>query len=99
MILEKQALTLAEVQEIVKDIEEKQALQVYLKKFNKVAKKDVSKLSEEIRTLNNPKIRDEHIIKIIDFLPKDPTEVNKIFTDTPLTEDETKSILDITSRY
>jgi DNA-directed RNA polymerase subunit F len=99
MILEKTSIPLVEVNAIVKDMEDKQTLQIYLNKFTKLTKDKAKHLSEEIIALNNMKIREEQVIKIVDFLPCDAEELNKIFIDTPLSEDEIKSILEITARY
>ena len=41
------------------------------------------------------KIKNEHIVKIVDLMPEDASDLNKIFTDVSLTEDETNKILDI----
>ncbi|MFH1290695.1 MAG: hypothetical protein ABIH92_04785 [Nanoarchaeota archaeon] len=99
MIHNKTPLTLAEVQDIVKPLEERQEVKDYLKKFTKLSKDKALKLKEEIAALNNIRIKEEHLIKIVDFLPKDAEDVNKIFSDTGLTEEETNAILEITNKY
>ncbi len=99
MILEKTPVTLAEVQHIIKDMEEKQALKEYLKKFNKLKKEKADELIEKLRALNNMKLREEHFIKIADFLPKEADDLNKILNETPLSEDEINAILSITKEY
>lgn len=99
MIHEKQALTLVEVKEIVDKLEERQEMKEYLKKFTKLSKDKANKLKEEITSLENLKIKEEHIIKLIDIVPKDSEDVNKIFSDTGLTEEETNAILEITKKY
>ena len=95
----KQLLMLAEVKEIVDKLEENEEMKLYLKKFTKLSKKDALKLKEELTALVNVKIREEHIIKLVDILPKDAEDVNKIFSDTGLTEEETNAILEITKKY
>ncbi len=90
---------LAEVKEIVDKLEENEEMKLYLKKFTKLSKKDALKLKEELTALGNVKIREEHIIKLVDILPKDAEDVNKIFSDTGLTEEETNAILEITKKY
>jgi DNA-directed RNA polymerase subunit F len=98
----KQLLTLAEVKEIVDKLEgdeKSEEMKSYLKKFTKLSKKDAVKLKEEIQALNNAKIREENIIKLVDILPKDAEDVSKIFADTGLTEEETNAILEITKKY
>lgn len=95
----KKPLTLAEVKEIVKGLEEKQEIKDYLKRFASLSKEKAMKLKEEIISLNNMRIKEENVIKIVDFLPKDAEDVNKIFVDTGLTEEETNAILEIVKKY
>ncbi|MFH1803022.1 MAG: hypothetical protein ABH864_06275 [archaeon] len=99
MIHEKQQLTLVEVKEIVDKLEEKQELKEYFKKFTKLTKAKADKLKEEIKGLGNIKIGEEHMIKLSDIVPRDAEDINKIFSDTGLTEEETNAILEITKKY
>jgi len=41
------------------------------------------------------KMKREHLVKIVDVLPQDATDLNKIFSDVSLTEEETNKILEI----
>jgi DNA-directed RNA polymerase subunit F len=79
--------------------EENKALHDYLKKFSKRDKAKADNLYKEIQALNNPKIKDDNIAKIVDFLPKDTEDVNKIFTDVSLTEEEANKIVELVSKY
>ena len=99
MILNMKHLNLAEVKEIVKDIDEKKDVKDYLKKFGKLSKEKAEKLNEELRTLGNAKIKEEYLVKIIDFLPRDAEELNKIFHDISLDEKEMNEILEIIKKY
>ena len=99
MILEMTALNLAEVKELAGDLEEKRELKSYLKKFSKLSKTDAKKLSEEIKGIGNLKVKNEDIVKIVDFLPKQTEDLNKIFSDVSLDEKETNEILEIVKRY
>jgi len=45
------------------------------------------------------KLKADHIVKVIDFLPEDASDVNKIFSDVSLDENETNKILDIVKKY
>ena len=45
------------------------------------------------------KIKLEYIVKIIDILPETAEELNKIFVDVSLDEDETKKILDTIKKF
>lgn len=98
MIKEMKPLSLEEAREIStkndgKDLEE------YFKSFIKLKKKDVESLRKDLEALDNHKIRQEYIIKIIDFLPEDASDINKIFVDVSLDENETKQIIEIVKKY
>jgi DNA-directed RNA polymerase subunit F len=94
MILNKKSLTLAEVKQYRGDVEEKKAIDEYLTKFvGKMTVERAHKISEALNSLNNPKIKEDHIVKVIDFLPEDTEEVNRIFSDVSLTEEEANAVL------
>jgi|TARA_Y100000310_G_C20694141_1_gene824273 DNA-directed RNA polymerase subunit F len=99
MILEKTPIPSAQIKDHVKDLDEKPLLKEYLKKFIKIDSKKSKELFEEIKALDNIKIKDEHIVKICDLLPTDAEEVNKIFIDVSLSEEETNAILEIVKKY
>ena len=95
IVLEKQPLSMAQVKEKIKDLEDKKELELYLKKFSKIKLENAKKIEEAITALDNVKLKNEDIIKIVDFLPKDAEDLNKILIEVSLTEDETNQILDI----
>ncbi len=99
MILDKKPVSLAEVAEIVKETDEKKPIHIYLKKFSKLSKADATKLRGELKSLNNLKLKEEHIIKLEDFLPKDMEDIGKIINDVSLSEAEANAILEITKKY
>jgi len=90
---------LADVKELAGDVDEKKSLKDYLKKFGKLDKKKSDELAEELRGLKNLKIKEEDIMKIVDFLPKDTESVNKIFKDVSLDEKEANDVVEIVRRY
>jgi len=49
-------------------------------------KNKADELAEEIRKLNNPKIKEEEIVKIVDFLPKGREELNKTLINAGLSD-------------
>jgi len=95
----KTPLTIAEAYDIVKTLEEKQELKDYFKTFVKLSKEKAQQLAGEIRALNNPKLNDEHVIKIVDFLPTEAEELNKVLRDAGLTEVETNAVLELVKKY
>lgn len=98
MISNSKALSLAEVKEILGNTENP-IMHNYLKEFCQIAPAEAKKLAEEIRGLNNPKVGEQHIVKILDFLPKDSEEINKIFVDVSLSEEEANTLTEIVKKY
>ena len=72
---------------------------VFIKKFTNMKPEKAKELRKKIKDLENIKINERHISKIIDVLPEKPEEVNKIFTEVELDEDETRKILEIVKEY
>lgn len=101
IVLNRKPLSLIEVKNYVEkvDLSDKKPIHDYLKKFCKIRADKTKKISEDIRGLNNPKIKEENIVKIIDFAPEDIEDINKIFTDVTLTEEEAKVILEIAKKH
>ena len=98
MILSKKPLTLTEVDSLVEKGEEKKPIHDYLKKFVTLSKEDAEKMLADLRALNNPKLKEENLIKIVDFLPKDAEDINKILNEVSLSEAETNTILGIVQK-
>ena len=92
-------LSLIEAKELIKDDEEKSELKAFLKKFAKLDLKDAKKLREELENSGIIRVKAEHIAKIIDFLPEDASDANKIFVDTSLEENEINKIIEIVKKY
>ncbi len=98
MILDRQPLNLNEVKEIFEDIsdnEKKEQMRPYLKKFLKTKSAQAKKIKQDLKDLDLLKIKNEHITKVIDLLPEDASDLNKIFIDVSLNEDETNKILEV----
>ena len=49
--------------------------------------------------MNNPKIKDADIAKIVDLLPQDAADLNKIFIELSLSDDEANQLLNIVKKY
>jgi len=92
-------VTLAEVKELAGKLEDKPELKAYLKKFTKLKKDKAEALKKEIADLKNPKIKEGAIVKMVDFLPKDAEDLQKIFTDVSFNEEEINAILEIIKKY
>jgi len=100
MIKNSEPLSMAEVFEYIKKGEETETEVVgFIKKFNKLKAKEAKELRQEIESLDIIKIRPEYSVKIVDLLPESSEELNKIFVDVSLDEDETKKILDTIKKF
>jgi DNA-directed RNA polymerase subunit F len=99
MILSKKALTMAQAREYAKSQTENVVLQDYFKAYCKLSKEKSLELCSEISALNNMKIKEEHLVKIADFLPQDAEDLSKIFNDVSLNEEETNAILGVVKKY
>ena len=98
MIIDRSPISMAEVQEIVKNIEDsekKEKIDLYLKKFLKTEPKQAKNINDKIEALNSIKIKRDHMVKIIDLLPEDASDLIKIFSDISLSEEEINKILEI----
>lgn len=71
----------------------------FIKKFVKLNPKEAKELRKELMNLNLVKMNETNICKLIDLLPERPEEVNKIFVDVSLDENETKQILDTIKEF
>lgn len=80
--------------------EEKHAeLKGFIKKFIKLSPSDAEELRKDIQKLELMKVKPEHIAKIIDFVPEKGEDLNKIFNDINLEEDEITKILAAVKKY
>jgi DNA-directed RNA polymerase subunit F len=98
MILDRIPLNMNEVEEILKDIpdsDKKQEMELFLKKFLKAKPAQAKKIKEGLEELDSIKVKREHMVKIVDMLPGDASDLNKIFIDVSLNEDEANKILEI----
>ena len=98
MIKDKKPITLAEARELLKGSEGEnvKATADFIKKFTKMSSSDAEKLKKELMALDIVKLKEEDIIKIIDFMPEDAEDVRKIFSgyDISLEQDEINKILE-----
>lgn len=91
---------MAEIQEYLKEESDTEIeLKKFIKKFIKIKPEKAKEMRGKIEDLELMKIKPEHITKIIDFMPSDIEDINKIFTDVSLNEDEAKKILDTIKEY
>jgi DNA-directed RNA polymerase subunit F len=98
MIHENNPLSMAESLEYI-NAKEKTELVGFIKKFTDLKAKDGIEIRQKIEELALLKIKPRHIAKIIDLLPETTADLNKIFDDISLDEDEANKILNIIKQY
>jgi DNA-directed RNA polymerase subunit F len=95
MITERESLSISEAGEfITKDSTESTEIIGFVKKFSNLSPDKAKELRGKLVELDLLKLREEHISKIIDLMPDNKEDLNKIFVDLNLEEDETNKILD-----
>ena len=100
MIINNEPLSAVESLEYIKDKEAGDSdLVGFIKKFVKLKPEEAKEIRKKIESLKNLKVKSEHISKIIDTLPENKEDLNKIFVDIGLDEDESNKILDIVKQY
>ena len=85
-ILEKEAMTLAEVQGALKALKKRDEeltfrgnkTEEYVNQVTKLSKTKAVELKKALLGLDIPRLKDDHIIKIIDILPKTLAELKVI---------------------
>ncbi len=100
MIKNRQFLSIPEVKEFLDKKKEKDnELKNFIEKFNELSPEDAKKLRKELVEMEIVKLQDEIIVKIIDLLPENESELNKILNGNGLDENETKKVLDAIKKY
>ena len=98
-VKEERPITMAEVVSMAGDSEKAEEIKKFVKKFSKMPLEKVLKMKEELRALDLIKLKEEHIVKIVDFVPTDASELNKVIIEVSLDGDEVNKILDVTKKY
>ncbi|HOF44142.1 MAG TPA: hypothetical protein PKW70_02005 [Candidatus Pacearchaeota archaeon] len=100
MIKNTTPLSMAESMEYIeKEKKVERPVAEFIKKFVKITPKEAKELRKKLEALNIIKLNDTNISKIIDILPEKAEEINKIFVDISLDENETKRILDTVKEF
>lgn len=100
MITSRESLSVAEAKQFLSKQNEKEAeLNAFIEKFIKIKPEQTKDFREKLENLNLMKLKKDHISKIIDMLPEDSEDLNKIFTEVSLDENETKQILEVVKEF
>ncbi|MAE49279.1 hypothetical protein CMI48_00470 [Candidatus Pacearchaeota archaeon] len=92
-LINKTPLTLAEVKAQLPKSDEQRPVDAYLKKFAKQKPADAKKQLEALRDLKNLKLKESHLVKLVDLQPKDAEDVHKVVNDVSLSEEEANAIV------
>ena len=96
MIKNNEPISMIESLEYLKEAkEEGKEIVVFIKKFNKLPQKEGKEMREKLRKTNIIKLDEKNISKIIDILPDNAEDLNKIFVGISLDEEESKQVLEI----
>ena len=103
-ILEKQPLSLVEVKSVLRKVKKRDEemnfragrTEEYLNQVVRTTQKDANELRKKIEALGVPRLKDEHIIKIVDIVPRTVAELKVILQGYTLTvsNDNLKKIID-----
>ncbi len=100
MIRYREPLSMAEALEYIEDKKDSEAdVKKMIKKFVKLNPEEAKKLRGKLSSLGLMKLRAESISKMIDLMPENQENINKIFTDMSLDEDESRKILDAIKEF
>lgn len=99
MIKEQKPLTMAEVAELAGDTEKETKLKAFMKQFIKIDAKEAVKMKEELLAMDSIKLKEEHLVKIVDFMPEDAADLIKVLPGVSLNQDEVTKILEIVKKY
>lgn len=102
MIKERKPLALYEVIDTmgeIKETDKTKAIKSFIKKFSEIDSKEGSKLREELQKIDIIKLKETDIIKIVDLMPENAVELNKVVTESSLDSDETNKILETIKKF
>lgn len=99
MILGKQPLTLAEVTNLIGDSEKAEGMKKFVKTFNKTKLEDALKMKEELTALDLIQLKEESIVNLVNFMPKDAADLNKVLTGISLNQEDVDKILNVIKNY
>jgi len=95
VIQEKTPITLGEVFQLAGDSNKSKNIKAFIKNFDIIKVKRAQEMKESLKALDLIKLKDEAIVKIVDFMPCDASELNKIVSDVSLDQDEVDKILEV----
>jgi len=98
-IREETPITMAEVAALAGDSERGKAIKDFIKKFNKMSAEKAKEMKQELKDLDLIRLKDSSIVKIIDFMPQDAADLNKILSEVTFDQEEVTKILNVVKKY
>ncbi|MEM4268116.1 MAG: hypothetical protein QXK37_04785 [Candidatus Woesearchaeota archaeon] len=108
-IIEEKEITMAELKEHIDSIKKRDGelnfrsakTEEYLSLFVNISAKESREMTEKIAKLNVPRLKEAHIVKIIDLMPKTIDDLKIIMQSYTLSvsEDNLRKILEIVQEY
>ena len=91
-LIEEAPMTIAEAKAEIDHIKERDGVlsfrgtkcEEYFNDFSSITHAKASELQKKLKELNVARLRDEHIVKIVDILPKTAEEVKVVFQGSPV---------------
>lgn len=99
MIRNSEPLSMSESLGYLDKDEKSKELEKFVKNFTKLKSEKAEELRKNLSELKIIKLNQNHICKIIDFLPANGEDLNKVANDANLDEDETKKVLDTVKEF
>ena len=99
VIKEEKPITMAEVVALAGDSDKGNEIKKFIKNFNKMSVEDAIAMKGELSALDLIKLKEAYIVKIIDFMPADASELNKILVEVSLDQEEVTKILDVVKKF
>ncbi len=97
MIRESKPLSMAEAKEYLEKSQED--MKGFIGKFTKLSPTQAKDIRKQLEELNLMKLNEKHIVKVIDLLPQTNEEINKIFVDVGLDEEEVQKVTDVVKQF
>lgn len=103
-VLEENPLCLSQLKKSLKDLQTEATLNfraektnAYLEAFALYSDKEAAELIKKIQALNIPRLKERHIVKVIDVMPKDVDSLRLLLSTETLTikDEDLKKILDV----
>ena len=98
-IKEETPITMAEVAALSGDSERGKAIKDFIKKFNKMSAEKAIEMKKELKDLDLIRLKDSSIVKIVDFMPQDAADLNKILSEVTFDQEEVTKILNVVKNY